>query len=273
MVSSPSLRFAQISDVHMVGFEVREGAVWPRLPEHAWWAQARRYDLMPQVLPRAVQHAQGVVGAEFILLTGDQVDDGSGLQGAADLSQFEELVAAHAEVPVKYVYGNHDGPQADFARRHGKLNYAFSRADTCFIVLNSGSMDQAAERESSQLAREFLQQAISAAAGRQIVVVLHQWIYPTAVDGYSLVGAAEALALLQATPGVVAVLSGHYHGGRYDELEGLHFCTARALCEPPLCYSTYELTAETLQWTEWRLCPQERGFVVAEDRLLRLRPS
>lgn len=267
------LCFAQIADVHMVGYTEIAGQVCPRLPDHAWWAQSRRYDLMPQVLPRALQHAQEACGAQFILLTGDQVDDGFNSQGPADLSQFQELVNQHATVPAWYVYGNHDGPQEAWEARHGALNYTFTCAETCFVVLNSGSMEAVAEVESSQVAREFLAQAVAQARGRRLVVVLHQWIHPTDVEGYSLVGAQEALELLQATPNAVAVLNGHYHSGSYAEVGGLHCCTARALCEPPLCYSTYELTAETLLWTEWQLSPQARGFVVAGQRRLSLRPG
>jgi len=44
-----SAKFAQIADIHMVGFTIQNGHVCPRLPDHAWWALGRRARLRNSV--------------------------------------------------------------------------------------------------------------------------------------------------------------------------------------------------------------------------------
>ena len=81
----------------------------------------------------------------------------------------------------------------------------------------------------------------------------------------------ETLALIEDEPQVVAVISGHYHTGRYDERNGIHYCTGRSMAEPPFCYATFEFTDGSMIWTDYSLSPGERRFVAGEVRTLPLR--
>ncbi|NPV47346.1 MAG: twin-arginine translocation signal domain-containing protein [Armatimonadetes bacterium] len=271
MAQNAPLRFAMITDVHLVGFREEGGHVWPRLPKHAWQAINRRYDLMPMLLPRALQQVQDQHAPEFIVFGGDQTDDGNGDLGQADQEQFRALVETQARVPLKYVYGNHDGPQDRFQARFEALDYTFDRGDVRFVVLNSGSMDWAAEEASSAAALAELRAAIATAQGRRLIVLLHQWIEPADVEGYSIRRAQEMRAVLEAYPRTVAVLNGHYHSGRYSERAGIHYHTARALCEAPFCYTLYELESDRLVITEYSLSAHEQAFVPGEPLALALR--
>lgn len=256
----PKFCFAQIADVHMVGFREEDGHIFPRLPEHAWWALGRRYDLMAQLLPRAVAQVQHDYTLEFICFTGDQVDDGFGPHGRSDLEQFRTLVSASADVPLHFLYGNHDGPQDEFAVYGQGLNYIFEVQDVCFAVLNSGSMDRQAEQESSEQALDTLRQAIQQADGRRLIVLLHQWIHPVDRDGYSIARAEAFKAALEQYPAVLAVINGHYHPGLVDSASGIAYITARAFCEPPFAYYVYEVGAESLICREFTLNPAQRCF-------------
>lgn len=268
-----SVKFAQVADVHMVGFTVQQGLVCPRLPLHAPWLPERRYDLMGYVLPLALEHISEALCPDFVFLSGDQVEDGFGSHGQADLRQLKTVVDEHTKPPAYFAYGNHDGPQGQWAELHGPLNYTFDVRDTRFVVLNSGSMNPGAEQESSWVALGELERAIATADGRRLVVLLHQWIVPPDVPGYSIVRAEEMKQALEAYPGAVAVINGHYHGGRYSEINGIHYCTARALCEPPLCFCTYELIGHEMVWTEYRLSGERRGFAPATSQRLPLRTA
>lgn len=270
-VAAPTLRFAFITDVHMVGYLEKDGHIWPRLPGHAWWALSRRYDLMPMLLPRAMKQVQEQHQPAFIAFGGDQTDDGTGTLGQADQDQFKALADANARVPLKYIYGNHDGPQNAFAERFGPLDYHFDLEDVRFVVLNSGSMDWKAEEASSSAAYSELQQALATAENRRVIVLLHQWVYPATVEGYSIRRAEEMMALLEQYPRSVAVINGHYHYGKYGEKAGIHYFTAKSLTEPPFCYTLFELTGDVLTCTEYSLSTREKAFVPAKPQVLKLR--
>mgnify|MGYP005837228447 CR=1 FL=1 len=265
------LRFAMITDVHLVGFREEGGHVWPRLPGHAWHALSRRYDLMPMLLPRALEQVQRQHSPAFIVFGGDQTDDGNGELGQADQEQFRALAERYARVPLEYVYGNHDGPQEKFRARFGNLDYHFDSEGVRFVALNSGSMEWAAEEASSAAALAELREAIATAEGRRLIVILHQWIEPPDVEGYSIRRAEDMRTMLEAYPRTAAVLNGHYHTGKWLERAGIHYHTAKALCEPPFCYTVYEVAQDRLVVTEYTLNTQQQAFVPGETLVLALR--
>lgn len=266
-----TVKFAQVADIHMTGYTVQDGLVCPRLPAYAWWATSRRYDLMGYLLPIALKQLAAEFQPQFVVFTGDQAEDGSGKYGKADLEQAKAVAEREAGVPVHFAYGNHDGPQDQWSAVHGALNCSFDVGDCRFVMLNTGSMDRSKEQESSLQALQCLQEALKNPQPSRVVVFCHQWIYPTDVDGYSIARAEAVLGAIEADPRVVAVVNGHYHSGKYSEKAGVHYCTAKAFCEPPLCYSTYELGPEELVWNEYKLSTQDKKFVVGETRRLQLR--
>jgi len=143
-----------------------------------------------------------------------------------------------------------------------------SLGDVRFVALNSGGMGWAAEEASSAAALAELREAIATAEGRRLIVMLHQWINPTEVEGYSIHRAEEMRGMLEAYPRTVAVLNGHYHSGKYSEQAGIHYYTGRAFCEAPFCYTTYELGSESLVVTEYTLGGQDPAFVAGEPLVL-----
>lgn len=265
------LRFAMITDVHLVGYLEKDGRIWPRLPEYAWWALSRRFDIMPMLLPRAMNQVQDQHQPAFLVFGGDQTDDGTGVQGQADQDQFKAVAEKHGRVPLKYVYGNHDGPQDGFKQRFGALDYHFDVGEVRFVVLNSGSMDWHAEESSSSAAYSELQQALATAENRRVIVLLHQWVYPATVEGYSIRRAEEMMALLEQYPRTVAVINGHYHTGKYGEKAGIHCFTAKSLTEPPFCYTLFELSDTSLTCVEYTLSTREKAFVPGKPLVLALR--
>lgn len=266
-----TVKFGQIADIHMTGFTVRDGLVSPRLPAYACWNLSRRYDLMPCLLPVALKQLQQDFQPQFVIFTGDQAEDGFTKYGKADLEQVKALAEQDAGVPVHFTYGNHDGPQEQWATINGPLNYNFDVGDCRFVVLNTGSMDRAKEQESSLAALQCLQEALKDTKPARVIVFCHQYVYPTGIPGYSMARADAVLQAVEADSRVLAVINGHFHAGMYSEKAGVHYCTAKAFCEPPLCCSTYELGPDELVWNEYKLSPQEKKFVVGETRRLKLR--
>lgn len=266
------MKLLHLTDLHMTGFTPGPHGLHPRIPEHAWWALERRYDLMGYLVPMALQQAQREFAPDFVLFGGDMVDDGFSEVGEGELVQVRDLAQGLATAPVGWLYGNHDGPQERFAVVFGGLNWTQDVGGVRLVGLNSGSMEPEEEAESSRVALAHLREALETnAAGLPVVVALHQWIFPTDFYGYSFARAGDALALIEEDPHVVAVLSGHYHDGRYETRHGLQYCTSRSLAEPPFCYTTYEFTGAELNWTTFSLNPGERRFVVCDSRTLTLR--
>jgi hypothetical protein len=139
------------------------------------------------------------------------------------------------------------------------------------VGLNSGSMDTQNELESARVAVEELRRALETNEGLPVIVLLHQWIVPTDVYGYSLARAEEAQTLIEGAPSAVAVINGHYHDGEYQARHGVHYCTGRSMTEPPFCYGTFEIADGTMAWTEYSLNAAEHRFVPGEPRVLPLR--
>jgi len=267
------MKLLHVTDLHMTGFTESLDGLYARIPAHAWWAQARRYDLMGYLVPMALRQGLTEDRPDLVLFGGDLVDDGFAPIGRDELLQVRGLVTSQVggAVPVDWLYGNHDGPQEQFAGLFGPLNWTRDVAGVRIVGLNSGSMEPEEEQESSRVALAHLRDALATNDGLPVVVTLHQWIWPTDVRGYSFARAEEALELIEDDPHVVAVISAHYHSGRVEERNGIHYCTARSLAEPPFCTSTFEVAEGALVWTEYSLSAGERRFVADEPRTLRLR--
>jgi predicted MPP superfamily phosphohydrolase len=269
------LKFAQIADVHMTGFTVApDGALCVRILPHAPANINRRYDLMGYLLPLALKQIREQFPPDFLVFTGDQVDIGSGPQGEVDERQFKALAAKNAAgMELHYVLGNHDGPQSRWSGIFGPLNYTFDEGDVRIVVLNSGGTNAGAEQESSLVALNELKQAIATAQSRRLLVFVHQWINPAGIPGMSMARSAEIRQVIQAYPRSVAVINGHIHAGAYSQVDGVHYFTARAFCEPPLCFYTYELSADTLAVVEHSWNSLGRAFVTKTTRELPVRAS
>ncbi len=268
------MKLLHLTDLHMTGFERRPEGLYPRIPEHAWWAHARRFDLMGYLVPRALEQGLEEFQPDLVVFGGDLVDDGFAEVGRSELRQVRDLVTRRCDDSRRtgWLYGNHDGPQEQFAELFGALNWTRDVAGVRLVGLNSGSMEPEQEQESSAVALEHLREALATnEAGLPVVVALHQWVWPTDVHGYSFARAADALALIEDDPHVGAVISAHYHTGKYEQRNGVHYCTARSMAEPPFCYSTFEVGDGKMVWTDYSLSPGERRFVAGEARELPLR--
>ncbi|MFW5693477.1 MAG: metallophosphoesterase family protein, partial [Thermoguttaceae bacterium] len=66
-------------------------------------------------------------------------------------------------------------------------------------------------------------------AGKPTIVFLHQLL-----DGEGAVyvnNAAAVRKVLEASGNTLAVFQGHHHAGGYRQIEGIHYCTLRAMVE------------------------------------------
>ncbi len=188
-------------------------------------------------------------GAEFVMHLGDFKN------GAPDYNldhlQKIESIYARFKGPRYHVLGNHDMDRIskeDFMSvientgiAAGQTYYFFDRGGIRFIILdanftsdgtpyNSGNFHWTdANIPVSQI--EWLDKTLSSAAG-PVIICIHQLL--DGDDGNIFVkNAADVRTVLEKHQKVLAVFQGHHHSGQYNEINGIHYYTLKAMVEGP----------------------------------------
>lgn len=208
-----AVRFAQITDIHVTGEDTVDTLIADL---------AEINSLHP--------------GAEFILATGDLVNDGK------NVSEYENYVRsiATSRLPVFNVPGNHDAmaPASLPNYRHylGPMNYSFNVGSCHLVVVNCLAFD---DKQKAWIARDLA----AAPAGSRRIVAMHYLPTQEQADYFSGLG-------------VAAVLSGHWHGDRVRANRGL-----LDLNTPPLRFGGIDRTARS-----FRVVDVVRGNVKSDLR-------
>jgi 3',5'-cyclic AMP phosphodiesterase CpdA len=264
----PVLRFAQISDNHYMIDGVDRNQ---RLLKES-----------PLLLTDALQQLQAVRGLDFILFSGDFVN----VPRPQDFQGFFTTLRRHTRRPVYLVLGNHDvgiQPQQrkqdtldaikGYTRRGfnqpGKGYYAFSPTPQVLMIVLDGTVDRKVEGKvsangflpSEQLA--WLETTLKRAAQRKqpptVFVTLHfPPVEPAPSTSHRIVEPdhTRLMQILEASPLVSAVFTGHYHAARIRTVNGIHYFCAPALVEYPNAFRLFTLYDDgtlTAQWQPTRL--------------------
>ncbi len=280
----PGCRFVVFADVHYV-VPPHPRLSWPQLVEKLP-EQPRVTELIDTMLPMALEQVHAELRPDFIVYAGDQVNVGWDEEGLANQHGFRNLLAEASsasfpqsrgsgfqpdsdEVPVYLVYGNHDRPRERYLEFYGETIYSFTCNGCHFAVLDSGVMHPEDDYDPPEIfttGLDELQNMLDRAAGAPAAVLLHFYIYPTDIVGYSYPAAAEAIAMIESYSRPVPVLNGHLHDGRVDIANGQLYFTARSFIESPFCFYLHELSEDSLQideymldfntgrWSRYRMC-------------------
>ncbi len=251
-----SCRFVQMADVHYV-VPPHERLGWPELVGKLS-EQARVCQLIDSMLPAALEQIYGEIAPDFVIYTGDQVNAGWDEEGLANQQGFQELLAecGSDEVPTYCVFGNHDRPRERFVEMYGASVYSFECNGWHFAVLDSGLMgpeEGAVDSAAAERSLEELEAMLAAAVGAPAAVLLHFYMYPAGMEGYSFRRAEEAIRILESYDRIVPVFSGHYHGGRVEMVGGIPYLTARSFIEAPFTFCVHELSEDKLRTEEYVL--------------------
>lgn len=259
-MSEARCRFVQIADVHYVAggeAELSPAQVAARLGE-----QRRATHLAETMLPWALGQICEGLRPDFIIFTGDQVDVGWDEEGLANHTAFQRLVGdvVGPELPVHYAFGNHDRPRERFVELYGDSVYRIESNGCHLAVLDSGVMntDQGVDPPKVfEAGLEHLRAMLQEADEQPAAVLLHFWVYPPDVVGYSYPRADEVIRMLQEFNRPVPVLSGHYHYGRLDVIDSIPYFTARSFIESPYAFYLHELSRQRLIVYEYQLDPRQ----------------
>ncbi len=187
---------------------------------------------------------------DFLIELGDFKDQNKPPVEEATLSYLEKIEAVFQkfEGPTYHVLGNHDMDnlsKSQFLARventgidSGRNVYSFDVRGLHFVVLDANYKADGADYDhgnfvwnDSNIPRQQLEwlEADLAAADGPAVVFVHQ---PLDKAGQEYVkNGADVRAILQQSGKVLAVFQGHRHQGGYSEIEGIHYCTHKAVVE------------------------------------------
>jgi 3',5'-cyclic AMP phosphodiesterase CpdA len=201
------------------------------------------------ILRATVDHINQHVHPDAVVITGDLVDRGT------DLASLREVKVCLDRLTCRYypVIGDHDRREVYEQVFPGRLNYSFECGPWHFVALdcNRGRLEPDA--------LQWLRGDLSAARGRQTVVMLHR---PLACDGLvellgksiygtklTLENAAETRTLLRGFGQVKLVLGGHIHAASDLTIQGIRYLTTPALVVGPHMLRVLELSGERITTT------------------------
>ncbi len=187
---------------------------------------------------------------DFLIELGDFKDQDRPPVEAVTLSYVEKIEAIFQQFdgPTYHVLGNHDMDsisKAQFLSRientgidAGRQHYSFDVRGLHCIVLDANYTADGADYDRGNFVwtdtnipsheMDWLRADLATARGPAVVFV-HQLLDSAGQDYVN--NAAEVREILQDSGRVLAVFQGHRHQGGYSLIEGIHYCTQKAIVE------------------------------------------
>lgn len=187
---------------------------------------------------------------DFLIELGDLIDKGAGAGEEAALEHLEtiERVFKKYDGPRYHVLGNHDMDKLSKGQFQSRIEntgieqqasyYSFDSHGIRFLVLDACFTSSGAPYDHGKFGWkdanippqqiEWLKQNLAAANG-PVIVFVHQLL--DGEGGHYVNNAAEVRQVLEQAKDVLAVFQGHNHGGRYSQIQGIHYYTIKAMVE------------------------------------------
>lgn len=252
----PVLKFAVLSDPHFM----LNG------PDSSW----RMLKGSPYLLEDALRQVNSAGGVQFILFTGDIVNDPRRHQ----LDGFFETMQRMTKIPYYLVLGDRDvgvlpeRKKADtlaLLRQKavrgftvpGKGYYVFSPSPQVVFIVLDGTTDATVTNNGSIPEEElvWLKKQLEAARDKTVFVALHYPVVEPLESPSRRIqepDAAKLLSLLESSPNVAAVFSGHYHTARISQRNGIYHFSEPSLIEYPNAFRIYSVYGDGGIEAEWR---------------------
>jgi len=218
---------------------------------------------------------------DFAIVLGDYVDKGKSVQAEMAYLKHIEGVFGKFKGPRRHVIGNHDVAtftKAQFVDAVGMPapHYSFDSGPIHCIVLDANyrkdfSPYKAGNYNWTQTyvppdEQKWLADDLKKTS-RKTVVFVHQQL-DNEKDAHGVKNAPEVRRILERSGKVLAVFQGHNHKGSYRRINGIDYCTMRAMVEGPgLKNSSYAMA---------RITPggvKVKGFIKQCDYPPRLQPT
>ena len=182
---------------------------------------------------------------DLVIELGDFIDSADSLEAEKSFLQSVQAEFSKVAGPRHYVLGNHCVSaltKPEFLEIVGQTRsyYSFDLNKVHFVILDACFRSDGVgyERNNFNWADSYVPPAelqwlrtdLQAAAG-PVLVLVHQCL--DVEPPYGVKNAAEVRRTLEASGRVRAVFQGHHHAGGYRQINGIHYCTLRAMVEGP----------------------------------------
>jgi alkaline phosphatase len=224
---APAVRFGMVTDVHYA--------------EKTEWGTRYYRESLTKLREGIARFREA--NTAFVMQLGDLVDAAKDVE--TELQWLREAVKTLRDggLEVYSVLGNHciqTLTKSQFLHEAGRDrgHYAFDRGGFRFIVLDAcyrkdgvsydaGNFDWK-DTEVPPQQRTWLKEQLDATSGKSLVFV-HQRLD---IEGVHTVASALGIRqILESSGKVLAVFQGHSHQNDYREVNGIHYCTMRAVIE------------------------------------------
>ena len=185
----------------------------------------------------------------FVAELGDLINAGPSKE--AELEYLETIcdVLRPLDVPKHFVLGNHcvdTLTKGEFLKGCGReaepTYYSFDVGGYHFVVLDADFLEDGTSYEPGnfrwtdtwipKVEQEWLKADLAKSEGRPTIVFIHQNLHDEK-DVHGVKNAPEVRAILEASGDVIAVFQGHMHTGGLEMINGIPYCTLRAMVEGP----------------------------------------
>lgn len=180
---------------------------------------------------------------DLVIELGDFIDSAESLEAERGFLRHVETEFGKLPGPRHHVLGNHCVSaltKPDFLEIAGQASsyYSFDLNHVHFVILDACFRSDGVGYERNNFnwtdayippaEIQWLRDDLQAATG-PILVFVHQCL--DVEPPYGVKNAAEIRQALEASGRVLAVFQGHHHAGGYRQLNGIHYCTLRAMVE------------------------------------------
>ncbi|MFP4173824.1 MAG: metallophosphoesterase [Candidatus Hydrogenedentota bacterium] len=189
--------------------------------------------------------AFNAAGTDFVAVLGDHIDSDHGTEANIGHLQAVEAVMEGLECPHYPVLGNHclDGLTKEEFIANSVLeepHYSFDTVGIRFVVVDCNYREDGEPYAAGNfdwtdtiIPEDQLQWLEAELAGTDgpAIVFSHQPLDDPGSHGVN--NHEEVRAVLQDAGNVAAVFQAHNHSGAYQEINGIHYCTQKAMVEGP----------------------------------------
>ncbi len=239
-----NLKFAQISDVHL---SVTEKNTSYKMLEHS-----------KNLLEDAIKQVDSSTGLDFVMFTGDQINEPKSSQLMEFISVAKEL-----RVPWYIAFGNHDVDfdgkftKSDYLKIVGAHNLNFSEQSPYYsfkpkkgfkvIVLDTMITNRVtANGEITNEQLDWLDKEVKDTPKNDVLVVFSHVpvLEPYSSDSHKLLNDTEVLKSLYAYNRPIIWLSGHYHASKVIQDGKLLFISSPSLCSYPNAFRIVNVNSQ-----------------------------
>jgi 3',5'-cyclic AMP phosphodiesterase CpdA len=185
---------------------------------------------------------------DFVIVGGDLKDQGADVASTLSYIQSIETEIRKINGPTYHVLGNHDAD--NISKNQFLMNitntgispaskyYSFDVKGVHFVVLDANYRSDGIDYDcgnydwtDANIPQEQLDWMTSdlASTSGPVIVFVHQLLDGT--GEHYVKNAAEVRTVLENSDKVIAVFQGHYHTGSYNQINGIHYYTLKAMVE------------------------------------------